>query len=223
MALASAARMPYRAKHGVRDVSFSRRSAAAAALSSTALFQAMPAALADSRSRTDGYPIQWAERDWESKLSEQQYFILRRGGTEPPFSSPLYKEKRSGVFRCAACDVDLFSSKAKFESGTGWPSFASPLELVEVTNSNPIVQALAGTEVRCASCGGHLGDVFLDGFLFPGTAAALTGKRYCIDGAALRFYPADGGPAVLGEAPPSTMRNNELPSWLQPPQVGSGA
>jgi peptide-methionine (R)-S-oxide reductase len=120
-------------------------------------------------------------------LSGQQYFILRRGGTEVPNSSPLVKEKRTGTFCCAGCDAPLFESAQKFESGTGWPSFAEPLPAVETMSGNVLQQALLGTEVRCGICGGHLGDVFADGFLFPGTPAALTGKRYCIDGAALFF------------------------------------
>ena len=156
-------------------------------------------------------------------LSGQQYYILRQGGTEPPNSSPLYKEKRAGSFRCAGCDQPLFSSTAKFESGTGWPSFATANEGAEVvSNANPLLAAvattLAGTEVRCGACGGHLGDVFNDGFLYPGTAAFSSGKRFCIDGAALVFYPADGSEAVIGEGPTGGAKLRELPSWLQAPK-----
>ena len=128
---------------------------------------------------------------WKAGLSEQQYFILREGGTEPQFSSPLLRTKQSGTFRCAGCDAALFSSKAKFDSGTGWPSFASALDAVEVVpGPGGVVQtAVIGAECRCGNCGGHLGDLFLDGVLFVGSAAMFTGKRYCIDGAALTFAP----------------------------------
>ena len=154
-------------------------------------------------------------------LSGQQYFILRKGGTEQPNTSPLYTEKRAGTYYCAGCNSALFSSDAKFNSGTGWPSFATALPAVEVTKNNPLLAAVGGTEVRCGTCGGHLGDVFADGFLFVGTAAAASGKRFCIDGGALAFRPADGGEAVYGAAPAA--KPAELPSWLQPPKVGNPA
>jgi len=185
------------------------------AFSTASVLATAPAAANAEKSRTEGYTVQRSEREWQYVLSGQQYFILRQGGTELPNSSPLYKEKRAGTFRCAACDTPLFSSQAKFESGTGWPSFATPLDAVEVANANPFVQVLMGTEVRCGTCGGHLGDVFADGILFPGTPAALSGKRYCIDGAALVFKPNDGGELVIGEG---VAKAPELPSWLQPPQ-----
>lgn len=171
------------------------------------------------KSRTDGYKVQRSEREWAYVLSGQQYFILRKGGTEQPNTSPLYTEKRSGSYDCAACDSALFSSDAKFNSGTGWPSFAAALAAVEVQANNPVFAALGGTEVRCGTCGGHLGDVFADGFLFQGTPAAVSGKRFCIDGGALAFRPAgDGGEVVYGEAPAKPV---EVPSWLQPPKVGN--
>lgn len=172
-------------------------------------------------SRTDGYAVQRPDREWQYLLSGQQYFILREGGTEPPNSSPLVKEKRKGVFKCAACPTALFEANQKFDSGTGWPSYASPLEGVQNMEQDNMMGKLTtialGSEVRCATCGGHLGDVFGDGYLFPGTPAFLTGKRYCIDGAALIFEPSDGGPVVKGEG---EVRAPELPSWLQPPPVG---
>ena len=165
--------------------------------------------------------MQRTEREWSYVLSGEQYFILRKGGTEVPNTSPLYKEKRKGTYVCAACPTPLFESAAKFNSGTGWPSFATPLEGVEVTKNNPVLAAIGGTEVRCGTCGGHLGDVFADGFLFVDTPAAISGKRYCIDGGALAFKPADGGDLVYGEAPAA--KPVELPSWLQPPKVGGPA
>ena len=160
-------------------------------------------ASASRRSRTEGYAIQRSEREWAYVLSGKQYNILREGGTEAPNSSPLVKEKRAGTFVCAGCTSRLFDSAAKFESGTGWPSFATPLAAVETEPVNAMTAALLGAEVRCGTCGGHLGDVFQDGFLFPGTPAFLSGKRYCIDGAALAFLPAEGGEQglVYGDEP----------------------
>ena len=190
-------------------------SAGAAALSSAA----GPAAAA--KSRTAGYPIQKTEEEWAKILSPTQYYILREGGTERPNSSPLYREKRAGMFHCAACDTPLFSSKMKFDSGTGWPSFARPEPGVEVLGGNPVMRSLLGAELRCRDCGGHLGDVFDDGFLFQGTEAAVSGQRYCIDGAALVFRPADGSAPRLGEPEPGAPQ--ELPDWLQPPPVGRPA
>uniref|UniRef100_A0A7S0LST9 Peptide-methionine (R)-S-oxide reductase n=1 Tax=Coccolithus braarudii TaxID=221442 RepID=A0A7S0LST9_9EUKA len=178
------------------------------------------AAQAGAKSRSEGYSIQRSEREWNYVLSPEQYFVLRQGGTEVPNTSPLVIEKRAGRFVCSGCGTSLFESSAKFDSGTGWPSFAAPLAGVEVEAKNPLNAALLGAEVRCRSCGGHLGDVFQDGLLFQGTPAALTGKRYCIDGAALVFEPSDGGEAVIGAAP---SRQPELPSWLQPPKVGRTA
>uniref|UniRef100_A0A7S4I2G2 MsrB domain-containing protein n=1 Tax=Prymnesium polylepis TaxID=72548 RepID=A0A7S4I2G2_9EUKA len=194
-----------------------RRAACALASSALASFSAVPAARAE-RSRTEGYSLQRSEREWAYVLSGQQYYILRQGGTEQPNTSPLYTEKRQGSFVCAACNTALFSSEAKFNSGTGWPSFATMLEGVEVAKNNPLLAAVGGTEVRCRTCGGHLGDVFADGFLFQGTPAAVSGKRFCIDGGALVFRPSDGSEPVSGEAPAKPV---ELPSWLQPPKVGS--
>lgn len=168
------------------SLSLSRRPAAlwvAAAL--TARLPPQPAL---AKSRTEGYAVQTIDgREWIDVLSSGQYFILRTGGTEPPNSSPLYKEQRRGVYVCAGCVAPLFDSTQKFESGTGWPSFAAARSGVEVVGS------LVGSEVRCGRCGGHLGDVFGDGAKFPGTRAAVTGKRFCIDGAALVFVPSEEG------------------------------
>ena len=162
--------------------------AAASLAAATALATALPAFATKSR---DGYPVQRPYDAWQAGLSEQQFYILRKGGTEPQFSSPLLREKAKGVFRCAGCDAALFDSSAKFDSGTGWPSFANALPDVEVVSGvGGVAQtAVLGAECRCGRCGGHLGDLFLDGFLFVGTAAMLSGKRYCIDGAALTFAP----------------------------------
>ena len=124
-----------------------------------------PVWAATTKSRTEGYKVQKTQAEWKQQLSPMQYQILRQGGTESPGFSILEKEKRAGAFHCAACDTPLFASADKFNSGTGWPSFARGLEGVEVEQVNPVVASLSGAELRCATCGGHLGDVFNDGYL----------------------------------------------------------
>jgi peptide-methionine (R)-S-oxide reductase len=116
-------------------------------------------------------------------LSPAQYEVLRKHGTERPFSSPLYKEHRAGKFFCAGCQNPLFSSKNKFDSGTGWPSFWKPLDR-GVNTSRTTSLGMYGVEVVCRRCGSHLGDVFDDG-------PEPTGLRYCIDGVALNFVPGE--------------------------------
>ena len=199
--------------HLSRPPKHSRR----AILASTLVVVAAPSA--EAKDRVTGYPKQY---NWEVTLASGEFFVLRQGGTEPPHSSPLVKEKRAGQFVCAGCKTPLFDSASKFESGTGWPSFASGLEGVEMVDG--LASAVLGKELRCAGCGGHLGDVFNDGKVFRGTPAEITGKRFCIDGAALTFVPADGSQPVSGDGlsrrryqQPSEV---ELPSWLQPPKVG---
>lgn len=171
-------------------------------------------AASGNTSRTEGYKVQKTEDEWKAELSPIQYDILRRGGTENPGFSVLEKEKRSGTFRCAGCGTPLFSSADKFNSGTGWPSFARGLPDVEVENVNAFTKNFSGAELRCGTCGGHLGDVFMDGALFFGTEAFKTGERYCIDGAALVFYPDEGDP-LRGDTP----KAKEVPSWLEPPSI----
>lgn len=177
-----------------------------------ACYQGPKPALAE-RSRTDGYEFQRSISQWRQALSPGEYFVLRQGGTEEPGSSTLLKEKRAGVFKCVGCGSSLFDSADKFDSGTGWPSFASRLPGVEAQDVNPLQLAVLGAELRCARCGGHLGDVFGDGKLWFGTRAFDTSLRHCIDGAALVFYPADGSAPVRGEGSPPKF---ELPDWLQP-------
>jgi peptide-methionine (R)-S-oxide reductase len=165
---------------------------------SAAAVAATTAEKSSSRSRTEGYAVQKTEEEWKSLLTPRQYEILRNGGTERPYSSVLEGEKREGTFHCVACGTPLFESNVKFQSGTGWPSFASALPGVEIEKVNSIQLSLSGAELKCQTCGGHLGDVFNDGFLFVGTPAAKTGKRFCIDGAALVFKPANGGVDLVG-------------------------
>lgn len=135
-----------------------------------------------------GEPIVSAEdlAQWRTKLTKAQYRILFGRGTEPPNSSPLVKEKRRGTFSCAACGTPLFLSTTKFDSGTGWPSFYDALDGVQPVSDNKAVWAFIGSEVHCAKCKGHLGDVFADGYLWQ----TPTNLRYCIDGLALTFEPS---------------------------------
>ena len=137
-------------------------------------------------------------------LSGAQYNILRKGGTERQKSSihNTSTTENVGSYVCAGCNTPLFTSADKFSSGTGWPSFSTALQGVEEEELDSIRATLDGKEVRCATCGGHLGDLFNDGWIYRGTSAAKTGKRYCIDGAALIFKPEDGGEDVFGDLPP---------------------
>lgn len=120
-----------------------------------------------------------SDMDWRQRLTAAQYMVLRQHGTERAGSSPLNKEKRKGTFVCAGCDLPLFSSDTKFESGTGWPSFYQPLpNAVETKTDRSFF--MTRTEVHCARCLGHLGHVFDDG-------PPPTGLRYCMNGVALKF------------------------------------
>ena len=119
---------------------------------------------------------------WRQQLGPERYRILRAAGTERAFTSPLNTEHRRGTFVCAGCALPLFSSTAKFDSGTGWPSFFKPLPGAVITRADRGL-LMERTEVLCARCGGHLGHVFDDG-------PRPTGLRYCMNGLALRFQPA---------------------------------
>lgn len=125
------------------------------------------------------YPVTLTPAQWKKKLNPQQYAVLREASTERPFTSPLNKEHRTGLFLCAGCDQKLFSSATKFDSGTGWPSFWQPLPRA-IGTSRDTELGYPRTEVHCARCGGHLGHVFEDG-------PKPTGLRYCMNGAAMKF------------------------------------
>jgi peptide-methionine (R)-S-oxide reductase len=127
------------------------------------------------------FEVTHTDAEWRKLLTASQYDVLRRESTERPFSSPLDREKRRGVFACAGCALDLFSSETKFESGTGWPSFWMPLENA-VGTTRDISLGMLRTEVHCRRCGGHLGHVFDDG-------PKPTGLRYCMNGVAMTFAP----------------------------------
>ena len=128
------------------------------------------------------FEITRSPAEWKRRLGPDRYRILRQAGTEAPFSSPLDKEKRRGTFACAGCALPLFSSRAKYDSGTGWPSFYAALPGATRTKDDSSFFATR-TEEHCRRCGGHLGHIFDDG-------PEPTGKRHCMNGLALMFRPA---------------------------------
>jgi peptide-methionine (R)-S-oxide reductase len=127
--------------------------------------------------------VSLSDAEWRRRLTPEQFFITRQHGTERPGTSPLNAEKREGIFRCVCCGEPLFASDAKFESGSGWPSFDRPTSEAALSRHRDQSLAAERTEVRCARCEAHLGHVFADG------PADTTGLRYCINGAALAFKP----------------------------------
>jgi peptide-methionine (R)-S-oxide reductase len=126
------------------------------------------------------FPVMHTDAEWHKLLTEEQYEVLREEGTEAPFTSPLLHEGRRGNFACAGCDLDLFSSSTKFDSGTGWPSFWAPLDGAVATTRDASF-GMVRSAVHCSRCGGHLGHVFDDG-------PKPTGLRYCMNGVAMTFH-----------------------------------
>jgi peptide-methionine (R)-S-oxide reductase len=135
------------------------------------------------RSRAaEQYEVTHTDAEWRELLGEDRFLIMRRGGTEPPFTSPLNKESRRGTYHCAGCDLALFSSATKYDAGEGWPSFWNVLPNAVKTQADYALVEKR-TEVHCRRCGSHLGHIFDDG-------PPPTHLRYCIDGLALRFVAA---------------------------------
>jgi len=172
--------------NGNPTIQLSRRGllAGGAALLGASLFGLRGFGLRYADAASPTFEIVHTDAEWKALLAPDQYAVLRQEGTERPFSSPLDHEKREGVFACAACSLDLFSSKTKFDSRTGWPSFWKPLpKAVGETVDSSL--GMVRTEVHCHRCGGHLGHVFDDG-------PAPTHLRYCMNGVAMNFKPAVG-------------------------------
>ena len=131
---------------------------------------------------SETFEVTHSDAEWRELLTAEQYDVLRHEGTERPYTSPLNHEKRAGTFACAGCNLALFSSETKFDSGTGWPSFWQPLDNAVDTRSDRSF-GMRRTEVHCHRCGGHLGHVFEDG-------PKPTGLRYCMNGVAMKFTAA---------------------------------
>lgn len=127
---------------------------------------------------------QMTEEEWRVKLDPAQFAVLREGATEPAFTGKYWNEKRPGVYACAGCGTELFSSDTKYESGSGWPSFFTPLAEDRIVEKTDTSHGMVRTEIVCAVCGGHLGHVFPDG-------PQPTGLRYCVNSASLELEPSD--------------------------------
>lgn len=139
------------------------------------LFTAKPAAAAE-------YAFTLSDAEWRGKLSAEQYKVMRGHGTERACTSPLNDEKRVGIYACAGCGQALFDTSAKFESGTGWPSFFQPIDAEAVGTTEDRGFGMVRVEVHCSNCGSHLGHVFPDG-------PRPTGQRYCMNGVSMAFEP----------------------------------
>jgi peptide-methionine (R)-S-oxide reductase len=137
-----------------------------------------------AKTQGEAFEVEKSDEAWREALAPEAFHVLREHGTEPAGYSPLNREKRDGTFRCAGCGQPLFSSDTKYESGSGWPSFWAPLEGAVGTDVDQR-HFMVRTEVHCQRCGGHLGHVFEDG-------PRPTGLRYCMNGVALKFEPAEG-------------------------------
>jgi len=128
----------------------------------------------------DGKKIFRSEEEWRKKLTPAQFNILREKGTEPPFANEYYHQTKSGIYYCRGCMLSLFSSKDKYDSGSGWPSFTKPINEINIVHKIDKSHSMIRMEVKCARCNGHLGHVFDDGPI-------PSNKRYCINSTALEF------------------------------------
>jgi peptide-methionine (R)-S-oxide reductase len=153
--------------------------ASVAAIAAAARFASPGTAGTEAKAKT--FEVTKSDEEWKKLLTSEQYYVLRKHGTERAFTSPLDKEYGAGMYNCAGCDLPLFASATKFNSGTGWPSFYAPLDNAIGTTSDR-AWGMLRTEVHCRRCGGHLGHVFDDG-------PKPTGLRYCMNGVAMKFVP----------------------------------
>ena len=147
-----------------------------------ALYAALGLGRGERAKAAETFEVTKTEEEWRKQLTAEQFEVLRKQGTEAPFTSALLNEHRKGTFNCAGCDLPLYSSETKFDSGTGWPSFWAAIDGA-VRNEEDNSLFMTRIEEHCRRCGGHLGHVFDDG-------PKPTGKRHCIDGVALQFRPA---------------------------------
>jgi peptide-methionine (R)-S-oxide reductase len=139
-----------------------------------------------SETSSKGARVVKSEADWRAQLTPEQYHVTRRHGTERAFAGPHQHEKRKGLYTCVCCGAPLFASDAKFDSGTGWPSYTAPIAPDAVSEHEDRGLFMRRTEIRCAACEAHLGHVFPDG-------PEPTGLRYCMNGVALDFAPDESG------------------------------